>query len=82
MAFSSLAALYYTNILTDNPDIIVVNQTPSNNSTNTNSIGTISTKSKTNISDENTKNKQNNNKNIEDNSNKLDYSKDLTNNTK
>ena len=34
LALSGLSALYYTNILTANPDIIIINQTADNNSTN------------------------------------------------
>ena len=34
LALSGLATLYYTSIINANPDVIVVNQTPNNNSTN------------------------------------------------
>jgi hypothetical protein len=33
LALSGLAALYYSNILTATPDIVVINQTPDNNTT-------------------------------------------------
>lgn len=44
LALSGLATLYYSNILTATPDIVVINQTPDNN-TSTNMIKNTSSSS-------------------------------------
>jgi len=69
LALSGLAALYYSNVITANPDIIIINQTSNNSTNNTNSMGKVSNPIQTHQNiispdkkDKDTSNQENSNK--------------------
>ena len=79
LALSELAALYYSNVITANPDIVIINQTSNNSTNSTFSMGKVSNPIQThqNIISPDKKDKDTSN---QENSNKQDKTATQNNN--
>ena len=80
LALSGLSALYYSNILSTNPNVVIVNQTSNNSTNNTGSLGTISNITQIHKNNKNQTEKDENSDHKKDNSNKQDETHTPSNN--